>query len=542
MDLRTPSKERLPRIHRISAIPTPPEPYVAHPYTLLQSRELVGRQDELNALTDWITKPATTNDARIFCFVAIGGMGKSALTWKWFSQIAPNEMKPLAGRLWWSFYESDATFENFLIRALCYVSGEAEEVVRTRPWQDREALLLEELNDNPYLFVLDGLERILIAYNSMDASRLADDDYDKRTANWVTGAVGLPATAAQSFVGQHRLRQTTDPRAGAFLQRLAQVEQISHSGHALGFIQANCKCRPAILDRGASAYFLPGLSDDDAIDLWRALGVSGSRGELVPIFRSVDNHPLLVQALASEVANYKKTPGDFARWRDAHPQFDPTSLPLVKSRNHILQFAFHGLSDNSRKVLSMIVGFRMPANYASLEALLIGDNKALQVRARTRPRAVRTGGSWTDWMGSRGEPLRRPPHRPRRRVATHRQSTTSRRSTPHSMLISSRWRRRITSRSKSLAELTPAMERYNTLIGLGRYYDALDLFRHKLTRATLYRLSAHRERIALLERLFPHGTWALPTPKHESRSVLDAKRTCTELSDVGSAWSSRAAF
>ncbi len=95
---------------------------------------------------------------------------------------------------------------------------------------------------------------------------------------------------------------------------------------------------------GCSAYFLPGLSDDDAIGLWRALGVSGSRGELVPIFRSVENHPLLVQALASEVANYKKAPGDFAKWRDAHPQFDPASLPLVQSRSHILQFALNGLS------------------------------------------------------------------------------------------------------------------------------------------------------------------------------------------------------
>src|SRR5207247_2470447 len=109
------------------------------------------------------------------------------------------------------------------IRALCYVSGETEEEVRKRPWQDREALLLKELNEKPYLFVLDGLERILIAYNTMDASRLADDDYDHRTANWVAGASGLPATAAQSFVGQHRLRQTTDPRAGAFLQKLSQI-------------------------------------------------------------------------------------------------------------------------------------------------------------------------------------------------------------------------------------------------------------------------------------------------------------------------------
>ncbi len=97
------------KLHRKTSIPAPPEPYIAHPYTLLQSRDLVGRQAELNALTDWVANPTSPAfAARVFCFVAIGGMGKSALTWKWFNQIAPNEMKPLAGRLWWSFYESDA--------------------------------------------------------------------------------------------------------------------------------------------------------------------------------------------------------------------------------------------------------------------------------------------------------------------------------------------------------------------------------------------------------------------------------------------------
>ena len=38
---------------------------------------------------------------RIFNLVAIGGMGKSALTWKWFNDIAPNELPKLAGRLRW---------------------------------------------------------------------------------------------------------------------------------------------------------------------------------------------------------------------------------------------------------------------------------------------------------------------------------------------------------------------------------------------------------------------------------------------------------
>jgi len=68
-------------------------------------------QTELNWLTDWVTTPSSkAYSARLFCFVAIGGMGKSALTWQSFQQIAPQGMQPLAGRLWWSFYESDASF------------------------------------------------------------------------------------------------------------------------------------------------------------------------------------------------------------------------------------------------------------------------------------------------------------------------------------------------------------------------------------------------------------------------------------------------
>ena len=113
----------LTAFHFVSDIPTPPEPYIAHPYTLLQTTNLIGRQAELNLLTDWVTRPQRDLYwAHMLNIVAIGGMGKSALTWKWFHDIAPHEMQPLAGRLWWSFYESDASFENFVIRALAYVS------------------------------------------------------------------------------------------------------------------------------------------------------------------------------------------------------------------------------------------------------------------------------------------------------------------------------------------------------------------------------------------------------------------------------------
>jgi tetratricopeptide (TPR) repeat protein len=68
---------------------------------------------------------------------------------------------------------------------------------------------------------------------------------------------------------------------------------------------------------------------------------------------------------------------------------------------------------------------------------------------------------------------------------------------------------------ETLADLTPAIERYHTLVGLGRYDDAFVLFRDRLSNATLYRLAAHRERIAWLERLFPDGVAGLPALTRE---------------------------
>ncbi len=73
----------LTAFHYVSDIPAPPEAYIAHPYTLLQTHTLIGRQAELNLLTDWVAKPGSAvYYARILSIVAIGGMGKSALTWK----------------------------------------------------------------------------------------------------------------------------------------------------------------------------------------------------------------------------------------------------------------------------------------------------------------------------------------------------------------------------------------------------------------------------------------------------------------------------
>lgn len=500
------------QFHYVSDIPEPPEPYIAHPYVLLQSRELVGRQEELNLLTDWVAKPGSSPyDSRLFHLVAIGGQGKSALTWHWFQNVAEQEMKPLAGRMWWSFYESDASFENFIIRALAYVKRKKIEEVRQIPVSDRETMLLSVLDHESHLIVFDGLERLLIAYSGENVGRLQDDALDAHTANFVAAAYGLPATAAQSFTGQHRLRLAADPRVGAFLKKLTHIRASR--------ILISTRLYPADLQTSAQgepvascfACFLPGLTDDDALSLWRGFGAKGSRETMLPMLTSFDKHPLLVQALASVVSHDRRAVGDFDLWREQHPDFDP--FPLLHSderKSHVLSHSLHGIDERQLRLLQTIAGFRMPTTYETLVALFTQRNPAVY---STEPELDAALAELEDrgLLGWDRRANRYDLHPIVRGVVWSGVDVSRRREVftimhdHFSPIEIKAWRD-----VASLDDLTAAIELFHALISLERYQDAFVVFRDRLDHATLWRFSAHRLRIELLERLFPDGLDQLP--------------------------------
>jgi HEAT repeat protein len=360
-------------LHVVRSPPTPPEPYIAHPYTLLETRSLIGRRDERSLLKDWLTG-STKTGVSFLALVAVGGMGKSALTWTWFMDDAPRERPDLAGRMWWSFYETDASFDNFVTRALAYTTGRSITEIGEMPEDQQEFELLAVLDAEPYLIVLDGLERVLVAYAAMDAARLTDSELDERAAQATAGERGHSPVTAQSFFGQHRLRQATDPRVGRFLRKLVGVRATR--------ILASTRLFPAELQTpvddtvpGAAVHFLQGLSDDDAVALWQHFGATGARDDLLRLFSTFDNYPLLIRALAGEVDRYRPAPGDFDRWRADHGEFDPFSLPLTQIKSHILEFALRGLTELEERLLHTIAAFRSPATYATLAALLVGGDK-----------------------------------------------------------------------------------------------------------------------------------------------------------------------
>jgi hypothetical protein len=497
-------------LHRSSLIPAAPEPYIAHPYTLLETEALFGRQKELDHLTEWIKSPeAPIYRNRLLNIVAIGGMGKSSLTWKWFNDIAPNESK-LAGRLWWSFYESDAHFENFVTRALAYVSSQSEAAVRQMPLPERESQLLNALNQKPFLFVLDGLERILIAYSRSDSLYELEQTVDPAHQRMMERANKfLSILGKREANPQQRLRKTADPRAGSFLRKLATVQS--------GRVLASTRLFPADLETqsgtaipGADALFLGGLADPDALKLWRSMGVNGTDDALTELFQSFHNYPLLIRALAGEVSRYRRAPGDFDAWRTANSEFNPFELPMVQRQSHILQFALTGLEDQQIHVLRTIAAFNSPATYAALVELMVGkehpfetENSLDDALTELEDRGL------LGWDRS----ANRYDLHPVVRGVVWSGITKDSRSQIYEKLhshfaaipVTENWRE-----MQNPEELAASIELFHTLIGLERYDEASDLLSNKLYRPLRYRFSNGQQLANLLEMFFPDDK---PLPK-----------------------------
>jgi|GEM_PF-6709803 hypothetical protein len=136
-------------------------------------------------------------------FEAMGGSGKSMPTWEWLTRHATAARGDWAGRFWYSFYEKGAVMAGFCRQALAYMTMQpAVEFAQLRgpALADR---LVAELEQRPWLLVLDGLERILVAHHRLDAAQLRDEEADTATdqigqrdpgAGWQ--ALGRPRGAA----------------------------------------------------------------------------------------------------------------------------------------------------------------------------------------------------------------------------------------------------------------------------------------------------------------------------------------------------------
>ncbi|GIF50649.1 uncharacterized protein DUF4062 [Asanoa ferruginea] len=317
-------------------IPAPPTLHAMPPY--VGSAPFTGRSADLAALDEW-----SRSDDPVLVVEAIGGTGKSAMTWEWASTGSMDQ----AGRLWWSFYDGSASMTRFLQEVLAYVSRRPRGEVAKMPLADLGAEVLSALRSRPYLLVLDGFERLLGAYHRLDPSKVRDDEVESTK------------------------RSMIDPAAEEVLRELTAAGP-SKILISTRLMPDALQGRFGAIMPGVRHLRLPGLTDRDTVSLLDRLGVRGSTAALNGFFHRLENHPLLIGIVAGLVRDYRPDPGGFERWLA-----DPTAgaalalpeLDLTQRRTHILAAALADLPPPSHRLLSWISVLAGAVEWSALEAI-----------------------------------------------------------------------------------------------------------------------------------------------------------------------------
>lgn len=321
-------------------LPVPPALHAVPPY--VGSAPFTGRHADLSTLDEW----ARSKDP-IMVVEAIGGTGKSALTWEWMTERANETIAGLAGYVWWSFYDGSPSMARFMQEVFAYIGRHDPETVRgIPPTQLREYLLLA-LRSRPYLLVLDGFERLLHAYHRFDPTKIRDEEVEPK------------------------LRSMIEPRAEDTLLQLAAASpsKILISSRLMP-ITLQGRMGPRL--PGVRHVRLPGLTDDDTAELLARLGTRGNRSTISGFFTPLGNHPLLVGVVAGLVRDYRPDPGNLDAWltdSKAGGHLGPAALDLVQRRKHILAAAFDGLPAPSHRLLGWISVLSGTVDWATLKAI-----------------------------------------------------------------------------------------------------------------------------------------------------------------------------
>jgi hypothetical protein len=343
----TPEEKHLKGEH----IPKPPSFYAEPDY--IGSHNFIGRQSQLQELSDWAL-PADPHT--VLLFEAIGGNGKSMLTWEWTNRHSTKVRSDWAGRFWYSFYERGAIMADFCQRALAYMTGQPLQELRRKKTAELTKELLLQLHDRPWLLILDGLERVLVAYHRIDAAEVPDEEINRPTDKIVNRD---PCSA---------IRDEDDD----VLRSLAAAapSKILISSRLTPRVLLNTANQPI---PGVRRISLPGLRPPDAEALLRSCGIKGSSEPIQKyLTANCDCHPLVIGVLAGLINDYLPDKGNFDAWAadpDGGGQLNLASLDLIQRRNHILRAALAALPEKSRQLLSTLAFLPESVDYPTLCAL-----------------------------------------------------------------------------------------------------------------------------------------------------------------------------
>jgi tetratricopeptide (TPR) repeat protein len=294
---------------------------------------------------------------------AIGGSGKSMLTWEWLTKHANSARSDWAGLFWYSFYEKGAVMADFCCQALAYMTQRPIAQIRRLRSEMLMEYLVKELQRRPWLVVLDGLERILVAYHRHDAAQVLDAD-----AGSAVDQINRrdPCAAIRSHDDELLRRLVTVAPSKILVSSRLTPQALMNSSH--------------MVVPGVRREILPGLRPVDAEAMIRKCGVAGDSQEIRAYLQKNCNcHPLVIGALAGLINDYPYDRGNFDRWVNDPNNgiaLDLDQLDLVKRQNHIVVKAIDALGPSSRRLLHLLSILQSAVDFQTLEALTTAGDAA----------------------------------------------------------------------------------------------------------------------------------------------------------------------
>jgi tetratricopeptide (TPR) repeat protein len=317
---------------RDPTIPRPPQPHFSRRFAL--QANFTGRRQERQLLTKWLAHDLK----HVLMLVAMGGMGKSSLAWVWLQNDI--DQASLDGVLWWSFDEGETGFARFLSEAILYVSNQQLGPNALPSAYDRVRTLVNLLQERSMLLVLDGFERQLQAYGSLNAAYQSEE------------AVTQTADA----------RACLDPYAAQFLTDMAAGPTKTKILITTRLMLSDLEGPGGEPLHGCQIVRLGSLLPEDAVRFMREQGVTqGTDAEVSSACRSHGFHPLSLRLLSGLIKRDKRRTGDIAVAAQYHAH-----ATLLESRREVLAAAYTTLQAPLRLLLSRVAALRSAATYDTL--------------------------------------------------------------------------------------------------------------------------------------------------------------------------------